>query len=39
MGKPYNALVFNFGPNQPNYYILNEKLFEEFLNYIKIKGK
>lgn len=39
MGKPYNTLAFNFGPNQPNYYILDEKLFEEFLNYIKVKGK
>lgn len=39
MGKPYNALAFNFGPNQPNYYILDEKLFEEFLEYIRTKGK
>lgn len=28
MGKPYNALAFNFGPNEKNYYIIDEELFE-----------
>ena len=28
MGKPYSALAFNFGPNQKNYYIIDEELFE-----------
>lgn len=28
MGKPYSALGFNFGPDQPNYYIIDEQLFE-----------
>ena len=32
MGKKYSALAFNFGPNQPNYYIIDEYLFEELLN-------
>lgn len=32
MGKPYNALVFNFGPNQKNYYIIDEELFEILTN-------
>lgn len=24
MGKPYNALVFNFGPGEPNHYVIDE---------------
>ena len=32
MGKKYSALAFNFGPDQPNYYIIDEYLFEELLN-------
>lgn len=28
MGKPYSALAFNFGPNEDNYYIIDESLFE-----------
>jgi len=28
MGKPYSALAFNFGPNEKNYYIINEELFK-----------
>lgn len=34
MGKPYNSLAFNFGPGEPNYYIIDEDLFiqlKEFL--------
>jgi hypothetical protein len=27
-GKPYTALAFNFGPNEKNYYIIDEELFE-----------
>lgn len=34
MGKPYSALAFNFGPNENNYYIINEEMFELLLNYI-----
>ena len=34
MGKEYNALAFNFGPNQPNYYIIDENLFKELLAYV-----
>lgn len=37
MSKPYNALVFNFGPNEENYYIIDEALFEELLNYLQNK--
>ena len=36
MGKKYSALAFNFGPNEPNYYIIDEYLFEELLN--KLNG-
>ena len=32
MGKKYSALAFNFGPNQPNYYIIDEYLFELLLD-------
>ena len=28
MGKPYTALAFNFGPDEKNYYIIDEELFE-----------
>lgn len=27
MGKCYNALAFNYGPNKPNYYVIDEKTF------------
>lgn len=35
MGKSYSALVFNFGPDTDNYYIVDEKLFKELLAYIE----
>ena len=35
MGKPYSALAFNFGPDEENYYIINEELFEILINKIK----
>lgn len=28
MRKPYSALVFNFGPDCENYYVIDEKLFK-----------
>lgn len=31
MGKKYNALVFSFGPNSKNYYIVDEDTFKEFI--------
>lgn len=34
-GKPYSALAFNFGPNEKNYYIIDEYLFETLVNYLK----
>ena len=35
MGKSYSALVFNFGPDTENYYVIDEKLFKELLDYIE----
>ena len=34
MGKPYSVLAFSFGPDEKNYYILDENLFLEVLNSI-----
>ena len=31
MDKDYHCLAFNFGPNQPNYYIIDELTFQELL--------
>ena len=39
MGKKYNALVFNFGPNEDNYYIIDENLFKELVFYLDNKDK
>ena len=33
-GKPYTALAFNFGPDEKNYYIIDEELFEKLVTYI-----
>ena len=37
MGKKYNALVFNFGPDEDNYYIIDEHLFKELVYYLDNK--
>lgn len=34
MGKPYNALAFNFGPGQKNYYVIDEYMFQLLLEVI-----
>ena len=34
VGKPYQALLFNFGPNQPNYAIIEETLFQELIDFL-----
>lgn len=39
MSKPYNALVFNFGPDDDNYYIIDELLFQELLDYLEKSKK
>ncbi len=35
MGKPYFAIVFNFGPDEENHYIIDELTFQELLAYQK----
>ena len=37
MGKNHQAVVFNFGPDEENYYIIEEYLFQELLEYLKNK--
>lgn len=37
MGKPYSALIFNFGPDEKNYYIIDEYLFQELVDYLNNK--
>ena len=37
MGKDYQAIAFNFGPDKPNYYIIDELTFQELLGYINSK--
>lgn len=39
MGKDYSILAFNFGPDQPNYYILDEFTFQEFVDYLNSREK
>lgn len=31
MNKKYSALAFNFGPNESNYYIIDEYLFQQLI--------
>lgn len=38
IGKPYNAIVFNFGPDEENFYIIDEILFQELINHLS-KGE
>lgn len=37
MGKKYSALVFSFGPDEPNHYVIDEYLFQELIEYLKTK--
>ena len=39
MGKPYSAVVFNFGPDQENYYIIDEYLFQDLVDYLSVKER
>ena len=34
-GKPHEALIFNFGPNQKNYVIIDELTFHEIVDLLK----
>lgn len=35
MGKDHSAVVFNFGPDQENYYIIEEYLFLELIKHLR----
>ena len=35
MGKEFSALVFNFGPNEKNYYIIDEYMFEKLMESLR----
>ena len=35
MGKEFSALVFNFGPNEKNYYIIDEYMFEKLMETLR----
>ena len=37
MDKDYSVIVFNFGPDQENYYIIDELTFQELIEYIESK--
>lgn len=37
MGKHYSAVAFNFGPDEPNYYIIDEYLFQDLIEYLSTK--
>lgn len=34
MNRQYSALAFNFGPDEENYYIIDEKLFKKLINFL-----
>ena len=38
MGKTHSALAFNFGEDEPNYYVLNEKQFKEYRELLKLEN-
>ena len=35
MGNDYSIITFSFGPDQSNYYILDEQTFQEFLDFLR----
>lgn len=35
MGKTHSALAFQFGEDEPNYYVISEKHFKEYLELLK----
>lgn len=37
MHRPYSALAFNFGPDEDNYYIIDEKLFKKLVDFLEQK--
>ena len=39
MGKKYSALAFNFGPDEENYYIIDEFLFQTLKQLLEEYGE
>lgn len=42
MGKKYNAIVVNFGPDAPyneNHFIINETLFQKLVQYLEAEDQ
>ena len=39
MNKDYSAVVFNFGPDENNYYVIDELTFKELLEYQEKRGR
>lgn len=39
LGKPYSALAFQFAPDSPNYYVINESLFKKLLDYMESESE
>ena len=39
MGKKYSALAFNFGPDEDNYYIIDEYLFQTLKQLLEKYGE
>ena len=39
MNKEYSAVIFSFGPNKKNYYVIDELTFQELLEYQNNKGE
>ena len=37
MGKKHTALIFSFGPEEENYYVIDQWLFQELLEYLRDK--
>ena len=35
MGKTHSVIAFSFGESEPNYYVLNEKQFKEYVELLK----
>lgn len=38
MGKAFTAIAFNFGPDEENHYIIDEFLFQELVELLKVQN-
>ena len=37
MGKQYPVLAFNYGPGEPNYYVIDERTFRQFKSFLEME--